>query len=128
SLDQRAQSVATSSPQPVTSTWYKPKMAQMYVSPQVAAPDRVMEGEGESARVRYRWQISGGTVSSPADSDQRVDSDLVVTTFSSWTELARQIASRLTASGGLDVIEPTERQLVYGPSHGTNPQSSIYEF
>jgi hypothetical protein len=53
---------------------------------------------------------------------------VTLTTFASWTQLAFLLAPRLLAYGGLDVIEPKERQLVYGPGHGPNPTSSLFEF
>ncbi len=103
---------------------------QIRVSPQTPITSTKTVDHGESARVIDRWQISPPNLSqTPQDSaPQSEESDIVLTTYASWTQLAFHLAPHLLAYGGLDVIEPKERQLVYGPGHGTNPMSSLFEF
>jgi hypothetical protein len=100
------------------------------ISPKTPATKREESGTGDSARVRYVWQIAPGTLKTSPDSQNSEilsEPDVVLTTFSSWQTVGMRLSSFLDRFG-MQEIENKERELVYAGRDGGSPVERIYAF
>ena len=114
----------------------RPRPGTIYASPRAPKTSVEKVGLGEKARLLYRWNRTAPQRLDPSDNPQNAavtDSDVVVTTYSSWDALAQAIAHQLYPSWlwSSDSREPPEitekrRQLLTTP--GVRAEESIYNF
>jgi len=114
----------------------RPRLGTIYTSARAPKTSQEKVGLGEEARLRYTWKRTAPQRLNPSDNSPNadtMDSDVVVTTYSSWDALAQAIAhqlypSWLWSSMSRESPEITEkrRQLLNTP--GIRAEEVIYNF
>ena len=87
--------------------------------------------EGKSVRLLLKWRVLPSKLAVLSSSDSASppnEPEVVVTTFRSWESLGARLSGFLMRSGGLDVIEPKERELVSTARTGDDLAKVIYEY
>jgi len=110
----------------------RPRSGAIYVSPETPETSKEKIGEGEIARLQYRWvrtylpppTLNGGNQPAPTHSF-----DLVITTYPSWDELARAIAKRLYSGFRFpNSPENAKRSHDLRSANGLTTDESIFAF
>jgi uncharacterized protein DUF3857 len=138
-LDTDAQAANGAPPaQEIFPQGYKPTRARIYSAPDAPAKSRELTGEGDSARVMYRWHNVSRTVASSATGPisgkvpERTDrvGDVAVTTFRSWQEIATLLGTRLSpnAQGSSSPIMHKELELTHRAQNKLTEAEAIYDF
>jgi hypothetical protein len=114
----------------------RPGLGTIYASARAPKSSREEVGIGEKARLLYRWNRTAPQQPSPSDSSPNAaatDSDVVVTTYSSWDALAQAIAHQLypswfwsSMSRESPEIMEKRKQLLAAP--GVRAEESVYNF
>ncbi|MGC2752071.1 MAG: DUF3857 domain-containing protein [Candidatus Acidiferrum sp.] len=79
-------------------------------------------GDGDSSRVSYRWDLKQDGLKPKADSEET--EDLVLTTFSSWSQLSNRIAK--TEYSGFSTLIYQKADEKGGPQHTIGSPESLY--
>jgi len=101
---------------------------QIRINPDTPAKSIDTSGEGEAKRTVYRWQ-EFAPKESENESTSLTSTDLSLTTFASWTELAKRLDSYDgKASSESDLLKEKAKELA-GPTPDKNLQmEAYYEF
>jgi Domain of Unknown Function with PDB structure (DUF3857) len=113
----------------------RPRLGAIYVSPKTAETSREKIREGETTRLHYLWNTSHLETSQLKPSSESVapiDSDVVVTTFSSWEAVAYALSaicySRTWPPADPPSIEEKRKELLAPLAIGSQPDETIYDF
>jgi Domain of Unknown Function with PDB structure (DUF3857) len=108
--------------------WPEPDTIQLQVSPDTPVTTKIEAGNGETANVVYKWELTPSTLphKQPDSEDQVPEPDIVLSTFHSWKGIAMRLGNRLTryASNGGGTIIKKELELYRRP----NPTEATYDF
>jgi hypothetical protein len=107
----------------------------IYIHLQTPETSKEQIGEGDTARLRYKWirpenqRYGPREKHSPTD---QIDSDVVVTTYSAWTEVTQAVGYRvfylwLPNRGGPEV-EEKRNEIVAAKTNGISLEETIYDF
>lgn len=110
----------------------KPRSGAIYVSPETPETSKEKIGEGETARLRYRWMRTYSPLPTLNGGDQPAVSrnfDLVITTYPSWDDLARALAPHLYPGFRFPITpENAKRGQELRTANGLGTDESIYAF
>ncbi len=104
-------------------------LGQIRISPQTPQSSKTQDGEGAAARLVYRWKLNAVDFlrtngnSSPTESEE---SDIVVTTFSSWEQLQRRLQSALQFHVSSAIWSQATIALKNSPHDPTSQDSAYY--
>jgi hypothetical protein len=112
-------------------------LGTIYTSVRAPKASQEKTGSGKEARLRYTWDWTTPPQSKSSDDSKNtgpLDSDVVVTTFSSWDALAQAIAQQLypgwlSSSASQEPLEIAEkRRQLLAAAPGVRPEESVYNF
>jgi len=105
------------------------RQVQAYISPCTPAAKKDQEGEGDSARVIYRWSLSASTPKGTGTASERTEPDVVSTTYSSWEQFATRIGERLIPNrAAADELGPKAKEIVREEAPSGNWIAPLYDF
>ncbi len=110
----------------------KPGSGAIYVSPETPETSKQKIGEGEAARLEYRWVRTYSQPTTLSGENQPAlpqNFDLVITTYPSWDGLARALAPRLYPGFRFPItLENAKRSRDLRSVNGLTTNESIYAF
>jgi len=109
-----------------------PRSGAIYVSPEMPETSKEKIGKGETARLQYRWRRTYSPLPTLNGGNQPAlprNFDVVITTYSSWDELARALAPRLYSGFRFPITqENAKRSHELRSVNGLTTDESIYAF
>lgn len=109
------------------------KGPQIQISPATPEISKEYTGEGEEARLRYKWKLTsqGSVASLGLKSDESSQPHVIVSTFSWWPRLAMRLKFLLTAYDGLGVkakLDAKSMQIASARAKDEAPEEALYRF
>lgn len=102
---------------------------QVAISPLTPPTKASQSGEGDSARKLLRWSLSAATAKVSGSVPEGTESDVVLTTFSSWKHLATRLGERIVPNEDtVRELYPKAKELVGGKSTADEWLNSFYDF
>jgi hypothetical protein len=102
---------------------------QIYISPLTPAAKKDQKGEGHSARVLYRWNLSASTPKGSGSAAETAAPDVVLTTYSSWEQFATHLGKRLIPNQDVvDKLYPKAREIAQGEAPSDKWITLLYHF
>ena len=85
--------------------------------------------EGDSARVRYWWDLSATDFKDGGSKSEKAEPEVVLTSFASWKQLADRIGERIIPSEEtVREQSPKAKEIVHGKSTPDEWLESFYDF
>jgi hypothetical protein len=104
------------------------RQVQTYISPSTP-PTKKDQGEGDSARVIYKWSLSASTSKESGTTAERTEPDVVLTTYSSWEQFATRIGERLIPNrAAVDELGPKAKEIARQEAPSGNWIAPLYDF
>jgi hypothetical protein len=105
------------------------RQVQIHISPATPADTKDRAGEGHSARVIYRWRVSAGTSREGSPEAEKIEPDVVLTTYSSWELLATHIGQGLIPNQEqASKVRQKAQEIVKGEAPSANWIPWLYDF
>jgi hypothetical protein len=105
------------------------RAVQVSISPLTPPTRREQTGEGLFARTLYEWTISPGTAQKGGTALEKSEPEVVLTTFSSWGQLAARIGERIVPNEQtVRELYPKAKAIVNGGSTADEWINSFYNF
>lgn len=105
------------------------RQVETYISTSTPAAKKDQAGEGDSARVIYRWSLSASASKDSGTTAERTEPDVVLTTYSSWDQFATRIGERLIPKrAAVDELGPQAKEIVRGEAPSGNWIAPLYNF
>jgi hypothetical protein len=102
---------------------------QLYISPSTPAAKKSQTGEGNSARVIYKWEIADGTSEASVSTPEVAELDIVLTTYSTWEQFAVRLGERLIPSRVMaDELNAKAKEIAGGEEPSDKWIEPLYNF
>jgi uncharacterized protein DUF3857 len=102
-------------------------VGQIRISPQTPETSKSQPGTDPDARLVYRWEVvSANLPKADASVHTADDSDVVVTTFSSWEHLLRRLKFATQTSASTMILMQAAQAMKNMPGDSTNPSVAYY--
>ena len=99
-------------------------VGQIYISPETRESSRKVEGSGNDARLLYLWDVKPADLPGhKAASDQ---SDVVITTFSSWDQLQHEMQLAMQVHGSTLFLARTQAAILKSNPQPSPPEVANY--
>jgi hypothetical protein len=103
-------------------------LGQIRISAQTAETSKTETGSGDDARLIYKWNIAPSDLPKSSSDPTSGNSDVVLTTFSSWDELQRQLQSALQTHPSSDIWAQVAAATKTAPRDQSPPATAYYNF
>ena len=97
------------------------------INPETPLASSSGQGAGEAGRVSYLWHRKTPAQTGAADRPEAHGPDVSLSTFKSWSELARRLATEMLP-GGEEASAAREKASVISPGLAGGDTSAIYDF
>jgi Domain of Unknown Function with PDB structure (DUF3857) len=102
---------------------------RIFISPSTPAAKKDQVGEGDSARVRYNWNLSASGSKGASSATERSEPDVVLTTYSSWEQFATHLGERLIPNQEVvNKLYPKAKEIVHGQAPSSKWIALLYAF
>jgi uncharacterized protein DUF3857 len=102
---------------------------QIAIAASTPPTEKEQSGEGESARVRYWWDLSATSFKESGSKSEKAEPEVVVTSFPSWKQLADRIGERIIPSEETVRAQSAKaKEIVQGKSTPDEWINAFYDF
>jgi Domain of Unknown Function with PDB structure (DUF3857) len=101
---------------------------QTYISASAPPTKREQEGQGDSARIRYRWKMRSDAATDSSTAAEKIEPDVVLTTFLTWEEFATRMGQRLMPKQNDSDALYSKAKKIAGGDPSTKWIEPLYEF
>ncbi|HEY2819398.1 MAG TPA: DUF3857 domain-containing protein [Candidatus Acidoferrum sp.] len=101
---------------------------QIRISSQTPEASKTETGSGDDTRLVYRWNIAAADLPKSANDPAAGDSDVVLTTFSSWSQLQQRMQSALQPHASPELWTQAATAMKTPPRDQTAPEAAYYNF
>ncbi|MBV9888537.1 MAG: DUF3857 domain-containing protein, partial [Acidobacteria bacterium] len=104
------------------------EVGQIRISAETPVASKTENGSGDDGRLLYRWSVASSDLPKSANDPTSGDSDVAITTFSSWDQLQRRMQSALQAHPTPELWTQAATAMKNAPHDQTTPEVAYYNF
>ncbi len=105
------------------------RRVQVAISPSAPRAKQDQSGQGDSVRMLYRWNLFASTPYASGSAAEKTEPDVVVTTYSSWEELAACLAERLIPNQDVvNALYPTAKEIARDETRSAKWIAPLFHF
>lgn len=102
------------------------RRVQIAIAPSTPASKTEQTGDGDAARVLYSWRLSAAAKAKSEEAPKESPPDVVLTTFSSWKEMAERLGKQIVPSEAtVHQLSAKAKEIV---EHKTTADERIHSF
>ena len=101
---------------------------QIRISSQTPEASKTQNGDGDDARLVYHWEVAPATLPKSAAVPASGNTDIVLTTFSSWDQLQQRLQAALLTHPSPDLWSQAAVAMKNQPHDQATPETTYYNF
>jgi hypothetical protein len=105
-----------------------PETGQIRISSETPAAFKTQNGEGDDARLVYRWDVAPSALPKASGDASSDDSDVVLTTFSSWDQLRKRMQDAFQVHPSSELWTQASATMKSSAHEQTTPEAAYYNF
>jgi hypothetical protein len=105
-----------------------PETGQIRISSETPAAFKTQNGEGDDARLVYRWDVAPSALPKASGDASSGDSDVVLTTFSSWDQLRKRTQDAFQVHPSSELWTQASAAMKNSAHEQTAPETAYYNF
>jgi hypothetical protein len=103
-------------------------IGQIRISSETPVASKTQNGEGDSARLVYRWDVAPSALPKTSGDESSGNSDVVLTTFSSWDQLQKRMQGVFQAHPSSELVTQASTAMKSSAHDQTTPEAAYYNF